>query len=213
MEPFITHTGEVIPLRRSNVNTDDIIPARFLKTIKRTGFAPALFANWRYLDGHSVPNPEFALNQPRYAHGSILLAGEDFGCGSSREHAPWALHEYGFQCIIASSFADIFYNNCINNGMLPVALDKDVIERLFREVEAHNPYTLSIDLNSQQILTPDQQTITFTIDAYRRNALLKGMDPVDWILSHSAEMEAYEARHQQKAPWVFSSMEKEAVTM
>ena len=208
MEPFITHTGEVIPLRRSNVNTDDIIPARFLKTIKRTGFADALFANWRYLDGHSVPNPEFSFNQPRYAQGSILLSGEDFGCGSSREHAPWALHDYGIRCIIASSFADIFYNNCINNGMLPIILEKDSIETLFQQVETHTSYALNIDLNAQLITTPDQQTIAFTIDGYRKNALLKGLDPVDWILSHSAEIAAYEARHRQKAPWVFL---KEAV--
>src|SRR5215472_3049978 len=145
MESFTTLTGLVAPLDRVNVNTDEITPARFLKSIQRTGFAPALFANWRSLtDG--TPNPEFVLNQPRYQGASILLAGENFGCGSSREHAPWAILEYGFRCLIAPSFADIFYNNCFNNGILPVTLAETIVRELFEEVEANEGYTLTVDL-------------------------------------------------------------------
>src|SRR5882762_1672516 len=136
MESFTTLTGLVMPLDRTNVNTDEITPARFLKTIKRTGFAKALFANWRYLGDSSAPNPDFVLNQPRYQDATILLADDNFGCGSSREHAPWAIREYGFRCIIAPSFADIFYNNCFNNGILPVTLDETIVEELFKDVES-----------------------------------------------------------------------------
>src|SRR5437660_7106383 len=151
MEPFTTLTGLVAPLDRLNVNTDEITPARFLKTIRRTGFANALFANWRYMGDGSTPNPDFVLNQPRYQGASILLAGENFGSGSSREHAPWAIREYGFRCIIAPSFADIFYNNCFNNGILPVTLDEAVVRELFAEVEATEGYTLTVDLAAQTI--------------------------------------------------------------
>ena len=203
MEPFITHTGKVIPLNRSNINTDDITPARFLKTIKRTGFADILFANWRFLDNTSTPNPEFPLNQSRYAQGSILLTGDNFGCGSSREHAPWALRDYGIRSIIASSFADIFYNNCFNNGILPIVLAKDVIDSLFQEEQKQCPYELIIDLASQQITTPTRQIIPFTIDTYRKDVLLKGLDTVEWILSHSEEIAVYEEQHKRKTPWIF----------
>jgi 3-isopropylmalate/(R)-2-methylmalate dehydratase small subunit len=205
MEPFVTHTGLVAPLKRANVNTDDIISARFLKTIKRTGFADLLFANWRYLDDSLAPNPDFVLNQPRYQGSSILLAEDNFGCGSSREHAPWALHDYGFRSIIAPSFADIFYNNCFNNGMLPVILDKASIERLFAEVAARDTYTLSIDLPEQLVKTPGQHEFHFEIDQFKKYALLEGLDNIGWTLSHKDEILAYEKRRRQEAPWFFSN--------
>ncbi|MBE3560302.1 MAG: 3-isopropylmalate dehydratase small subunit [Ktedonobacteraceae bacterium] len=202
MEPFITHTGLVVPLDRTNVNTDEITPARFLKTIKRTGFANALFANWRFNDD-GTPNPEFVLNFPRYQGASILLAGDNFGCGSSREHAPWAIREYGFRCLIAPSFADIFYNNCFNNGILPVTLDEFVVQRLFQEVEACEGYTLTVDLASQTITKPSGEVLRFEIDPFKKNALLKGLDNIGWTLSHSDEITAYEERRRREAPWLF----------
>jgi len=204
MEPFTTHTGLVLPLDRTNVNTDEITPARFLKTIKRTGFADALFANWRYaLDGRT-PNPDFVLNQPRYGGASILIAGDNFGCGSSREHAPWAIREYGFRAIIAPSFADIFYNNCFNNGILPLVLAEATVQELVAEVEAHEGYTLNVDLAAQTVTTPDQRVLHFDIDAVRKEALLNGLDNIGWTLSHKDEIAAYERRRQQEAPWLFA---------
>src|SRR6266852_2514510 len=203
MESFTTLTGLVAPLDRVNVNTDEITPARFLKSIRRTGFANALFANWRYLkDG--TPNPDFVLNQPRHQGVSILLAGDNFGCGSSREHAPWAILEYGFRCLIALSFADIFYNNCFNNGILPVTLDAAIVRELFNEVEANEGYTLHIDLATQTITTPSGRAIHFDIDGFRKNALLQGLDNIGWTLSHSDEIAAYEERRKQEVPWIFS---------
>ncbi len=204
MEPFTTLTGLVAPLDRVNVNTDEIIPARFTKTIKRTGFENALFANWRYLDNNGqTSNPDFVLNQPRYQGATILLAEDNFGCGSSREHAPWAIHDYGFRCLIAPSFADIFYNNCFNNGILPVTLEHAVIRELFAEVEATEGYTLHVDLASQTVITPTGRTLHFEIDQFRKNALLQGLDNVGWTLSHSDEIAAYEQRRKREAPWLF----------
>jgi 3-isopropylmalate/(R)-2-methylmalate dehydratase small subunit len=203
MEPFTTLTGLVAPLDRTNINTDEITPARFLKTIKRTGFADALFANWRFLND-GTPNPDFILNQPRYQGASILLSGDDFGCGSSREHAPWALREYGFRCLIAPSFADIFYNNCFNNGILPVTLDEATVRQLFTEVEATEGYILSVDLSAQAVTTPGGQVLHFDIDGFRKGALLKGLDNVGWTLSHKDEIAAYEQRRRQEAPWLFA---------
>jgi 3-isopropylmalate/(R)-2-methylmalate dehydratase small subunit len=192
-----------MPLDRRNVNTDEIIPARFLKTIKRTGFAEALFANWRFLaDG--TPNPDFILNKPRYKEASILLAGDNFGCGSSREHAPWSIREYGFRSIIAPSFADIFYNNCFNNGILPVTLDEAVVQKLMNAVEVHEGYTLSIDLAQQTVTTPDGRVLPFVIDAVRKQALLEGLDNIGWTLSHNDEIAAYEVQRKQDAPWLFA---------
>lgn len=206
MEPFTTLTGLVAPLDRVNVNTDEITPARFLKSIKRTGFGKALFANWRYLDSTAqTPNPDFVLNQPRYQGASILLTGDNFGCGSSREHAPWAIQEYGFRCIIAPSFADIFYNNCFNNGILPVTLDEATVQELFAEVEATEGYTLHVDLAAQTITTPGGRVIHFDIDGFRKHALLQGLDNIGWTLSHSDEIAAYEEKRKQEAPWLFSS--------
>lgn len=204
MEPFTTLTGLVAPLDRTNVNTDEITPARFLKTIRRTGFDKVLFANWRYLDpkGEKL-NPDFVLNQPRYQGASILLSGDNFGSGSSREHAPWAIRQYGFRCLIAPSFADIFYNNCFNNGILPVTLDEATVRELFAEVEATEGYTLSVDLPAQTVTTPGGRVLHFDIDNFRKNALIQGLDNIGWTLSHGDEIAAYEQRRKQEAPWVF----------
>lgn len=205
MEPFTTLTGLVAPLDRTNVNTDEITPARFLKTIRRTGFGPALFANWRYIGNTQEPNPDFVLNKPRYQGVSILLAGDNFGCGSSREHAPWAIREYGFRCIIAPSFADIFYNNCFNNGILPVTFDVATVEGLMAETEATEGYTLTVDLAAQTVTTPSQRVLHFEIDGFRKSSLLSGLDNIGWTLSHKDEIAAYEERRKREAPWVFSS--------
>ena len=204
MEPFTTLTGLVAPLDRMNVNTDEITPARFLKTVRRTGFAHVLFANWRYLGDDRTPNPDFILNQPRYQGASILLTEDNFGSGSSREHAPWAIREYGFRCLIAPSFADIFYNNCFNNGILPITFDEAIIRELFAEVEATEGYTLHVDLPAQTVTTPSGRDLHFEIDSFRKNALLKGLDNIGWTLSHKEEIDAYENRRKQEAPWVFS---------
>jgi 3-isopropylmalate/(R)-2-methylmalate dehydratase small subunit len=205
LEAFTTLTGLVAPVDRTNVNTDEITPARFLKTIRRTGFGPVLFANWRYLDyALQQPNPDFVLNQPRYQGASILLAGDNFGCGSSREHAPWAIRQYGFRCIIATSFADIFYNNCFNNSILPVTFDEAIVKELFAEAEATEGYTLAVDLEAQTVTTPQQRVLHFEIDGFRKNALLKGLDNIGWTLLHNDEIAAYENRRKQEAPWIFS---------
>jgi 3-isopropylmalate/(R)-2-methylmalate dehydratase small subunit len=205
MDPFTKVTGLVAPLDRVNVNTDEITPARFLKTIRSTGFDFTLFANWRYLDpGAKMPNPDFVLNQPRYKGATILLAEDNFGCGSSREHAPWAIRDYGFRCLIAPSFADIFYNNCFNNGILPITLEHPVIRELFAEVEANEGYTLQVDLAAQTVTTPAGRVLRFEIDQFRKNALLQGLDNIGWTLSHSDEIAAYEQRRKQEAPWLFS---------
>jgi len=205
LEAFTTLTGLVAPVDRTNVNTDEITPARFLKTIRRTGFGPVLFANWRYLDyALQQPNPDFVLNQPRYQGATILLAGDNFGCGSSREHAPWAIRQYGFRCIIAPSFADIFYNNCFNNSILPVTFDEAIVKELFAEAEATEGYTLAVDLEAQTVTTPQQRVLHFEIDGFRKNALLKGLDNIGWTLLHNDEIAAYENRRKQEAPWIFS---------
>lgn len=206
MEPFTTLTGLVAPLDRSNVNTDEITPARFLKTIRRTGFEKVLFANWRYLDPNGqTPNPEFVLNQPRYQGATILLGEDNFGCGSSREMAPWAILDYGFRCLLAPSFADIFYNNCFNNSILPITLDKATIRELFTEVEATEGYTLHVDLAAQTVTTPTGRVLHFEIDQFRKNALLQGLDNIGWTLSHGDEIAAYEEKRKQEAPWLFST--------
>jgi 3-isopropylmalate/(R)-2-methylmalate dehydratase small subunit len=204
MEPFTQHSGLAVPLNRVNINTDEITPARFLKTIKRTGFADALFANWRFLDD-GRPNPDFVLNYPRYQGASILVTGDNFGCGSSREHAPWAIREYGIRCIIAPSFADIFYNNCFNNGILPVTLDETTVTQLMQEVEATEGYKLNVDLEAQTITTPAGRMLHFEIDSFRKQFLLQGLDNIGWTLSHLDDITAYESRRKQEAPWLFST--------
>ncbi len=205
MDPFTKVTGLVAPLDRVNVNTDEITPARFLKTIRSTGFDFTLFANWRYLDpGAKMSNPDFVLNQPRYKGATILLAEDNFGCGSSREHAPWAIRDYGFRCLIAPSFADIFYNNCFNNGILPITLEHSIVRELFAEAEANEGYTLQVDLAAQTVTTPAGRVLRFEIDQFRKNALLQGLDNIGWTLSHRDEIAAYESRRKQEAPWLFS---------
>jgi 3-isopropylmalate/(R)-2-methylmalate dehydratase small subunit len=205
MEPFTTHTGKVLPLDRTNVNTDEITPARFLKTIKRSGFEKALFANWRYTDPQGTqPDSSFVLNLPRYQGVSVLLTEDNFGCGSSREHAPWAIQNYGFRALIAPSFADIFYNNCFNNGLLPITLPHETVRELFAEVEANEGYQLSVDLAAQTVTTPTGRVIHFEIDPFRKEALLKGLDNIGWTLSHADEIQAYEEKRKQVAPWIFA---------
>jgi len=206
--------GVVAPMDRANVDTDLIIPKQFLKSIKRSGFGPNLFDELRYLDegqpGQDCSarplNPDFPLNQPRYRGASILLARENFGCGSSREHAPWALEDYGFRCIIAPSFADIFYNNCFKNGLLPVALPEDVVDRLFRELYAQSGYTLAVDLERQQVTTPGGEVLPFEVDAFRRHCLLEGLDDIGLTLQSAEAIRRFEARHREQAPWLFDAI-------
>jgi 3-isopropylmalate/(R)-2-methylmalate dehydratase small subunit len=211
MDKFEKLTSIVMPLDRPNVDTDAIIPKQFLKSIQRTGFGPNLFDEWRYLDQGELGmdhtkrplRQDFVLNQPRYQGAQILLARENFGCGSSREHAPWALLDYGFRVIIAPSFADIFYNNCFKNGILPIVLDASTVDELFREVEASEGYSLAVDLEAQVIKRPDDREIHFDIDEFRKHRLLNGLDDIGLTLEHADEIRAYEARRKQDAPWLF----------
>ncbi len=211
MTPFTRHVGLVAPLDRANVDTDAIIPKQFLKSIKRTGFGPNLFDEWRYLDrgepGQDCSkrplNPDFVLNQPRYQGASILLARENFGCGSSREHAPWALADYGFRALIAPSFADIFYNNCFKNGILPIVLPAEVVDRLFQETYATEGYRLTVDLTEQTVTTPAGEVFRFEVDAERKHRLLNGLDDIGITLQHVDAIRAYEQRRRQEAPWLF----------
>jgi len=193
MEPFKTFTGIVAPLDRVNVDTDQIIPKQFLKRIERTGFGEFLFYDWRYLDD-GKPNPEFVLNHDRYKNATILLTRSNFGCGSSREHAPWALKDYGFNVIIAPSFADIFFNNCFKNGMLPIVLPEDTVEGLFKRVLAEEGYRLTVDLESQTLRDDDGWTINFEIDPFKKRCLIEGLDDVGLTLQHEDKIRAYEER-------------------
>ncbi len=202
MEPFITHEGIVMPLDRRDVDTDQIIPQRFLRKIARTGFGPDLFANLRYLGDDKTPNPDFVLNSPRYADGSILLARDNFGCGSSREHAPWALGQYGFRVLIAPSFADIFANNCVNNGILTVTLDEATVGQLFDEAAETLGYSLRVDLPDQTVTTPSGEAFHFDIDDFRKESLLGGLDPIGRTLRHADDIAAYEGARQARAPWL-----------
>jgi 3-isopropylmalate/(R)-2-methylmalate dehydratase small subunit len=213
MEKFTRLDGLVAPLDRSNVDTDAIIPKQFLKSIKRTGFGPNLFDEWRYLD-HGEPgmdcsgrplNQDFVLNQPRYRGAQILLTRENFGCGSSREHAPWALLDYGFRAIIAPSFADIFRNNCFKNGILPLTLAQTEIEQLFREVRETPGYRLVIDLESETVTTPGGATFRFVTDPFRRDCLLRGLDDIELTLQHVEAIRAFEAGHRAASPWLFQT--------
>jgi len=212
MEKFTNLTGIVAPIDRSNVDTDAIIPKQFLKSIKRTGFGPNLFDSWRYLDhgepdadnSHRPLNPEFVLNQPRYRDARILLARDNFGCGSSREHAPWALEDYGFRALIAPSFAEIFYNNCLKNGLLPIVLSNQQVERLFKEVESTPGYQLSIALEPQTVTTPSGELFNFEIDTFGKHCLLNGLDEIASTLQYQDDVKQYEARRRQEAPWLFN---------
>ncbi|HHH39157.1 MAG TPA: 3-isopropylmalate dehydratase small subunit [Sedimenticola sp.] len=211
MQKFETFTGRVAPLDRSNVDTDAIIPKQFLKSIERTGFGPYLFDEWRYLD-HGEPgmdcsnrprNPEFVLNDPRYQGAGILLARDNFGCGSSREHAPWALADYGFRVILAPSFADIFFNNCFKNGILPVVLDDKTIDFLFRKASGEKALEIRVDLPAQTLTLDDGEVIEFQVDPFRKACLLEGLDDIGLTLKHADEIRAFEARRREAAPWVF----------
>ncbi len=201
-----------MPLDRVNVDTDAIIPKQFLKSIKRTGFGGNLFDEWRYLDrgepgqdcSNRPLNPEFVLNQPRYRKAAILLSRANFGCGSSREHAPWALYDYGFRVLIAPSFAEIFYNNCFKNGILPIVLSDDIVDRLFTEVESLPGYALTVDLENQTVMLPDQTVIPFDIDPFRKHCLLNGLDDISITLQHAQEIKAYEEQKRNETPWLFS---------
>ena len=218
MEKFEKLEGLVAPMDRPNVDTDAIIPKQYLKSVKRTGFGPNLFDEWRYLDhgepgqdpATRKPNPDFVLNQPRYQGAQVLLARENFGCGSSREHAVWALADYGFRCVIAPSFADIFFNNCFKNGVLPIVLPEDVVDRLFREVEANEGYRLTIDLERQTVTTPSGEQFPFEIDPFRKHCLLEGLDDIGLTLQHADEIRAYEERRRKEAPWLFQGLGKPA---
>ncbi len=209
MKPFTQLTAIVAPLDRANVDTDAIIPKQFLKSIRRAGFGPYLFDEWRYLDrgepemdcSNRPLNPDFVLNQPQYQGAQILLTRENFGCGSSREHAPWALEDYGFRAIIAPSFADIFYNNCFKNGLLPIVLDSDVVDSLFQEIE--DGYQLSIDLEAQTITTPSGRVIHFDIDENRKFRLLNGLDDIALTLQQADKIKKYETERAKRAPWLF----------
>ncbi len=211
MQAFTTMEGLVLPLDRANVDTDAIIPKQFLKSIKRTGFGPNLFDEWRYLD-HGEPgmdnvgrpiNADFILNHPRYQGAEILLAQKNFGCGSSREHAPWALLDYGFRCLLAPSFADIFYNNCFKNGILPVVLEERLIKELFVLVKAQIGYSVKVDLPNQTITLPDQRAISFEVEPFRKHCLVNGLDDIGLTLQHSTLIRQYEERRRIEAPWLF----------
>ncbi len=210
MNKFTVHQGVVVPLDRENVDTDAIIPKQFLKSIKRTGFGQNLFDEWRYLD-HGEPgqdcstrplNPDFVLNQSRYKGGSILLARQNFGCGSSREHAPWALEQYGFRAVIAPSFADIFFNNCYKNGLLPIVLSAQQVDHLFNETFAFNGYQLTIDLEKQQVIAPDGRSYDFDIAPFRKYCMINGLDDIGLTLRHADKIKAYEAERILRMPWL-----------
>jgi len=208
------HKGLVAPMDRDNVDTDAIIPKQFLKSIRKTGFGPNLFDEWRYLDkgepgqdpASRKPNPDFVLNQPRYAGASILLARQNFGCGSSREHAPWAIEQFGFRALIAPSFADIFFNNCFKNGLLPIVLPEATVARLFDEVAAFPGYELTIDLERQVIVKPQGEEIPFDVQPFRKYCLLNGLDDIGLTLRHKDKIAAYESQRLATKPWLAHTM-------
>ncbi len=210
MRAFTVHSGRVLPLDRSNVDTDAIIPKQYLKSIRRTGFGPFLFDEWRYLEGGDLdtpldsrtPNPGFELNDPRYAGASVLLARENFGCGSSREHAVWALENFGFCCVIAPSFADIFFNNCFKNGVLPIVLKEEEIDLLFEQCAQGAQVT--VDLPAQSVGTPGGQSLGFAIDPGRKERLLQGLDDIGLTLAKADTIRDFERTHQQRQPWLFA---------
>ncbi len=210
MKPFTVHKGLVAPMDRANVDTDAIIPKQFLKSIQRSGFGPNLFDEWRYLDpgepgkdpASRRPNPDFVLNQPRYQGASVLLARENFGCGSSREHAPWAIEQYGFRALIAPSYADIFFNNCFKNGLLPIVLPAPVVDRLFDEVAAFAGYALTVDLPRQVVVKPDGSEIPFDVQPFRKQCLVNGWDDIGLTLRHADKIRAFEAERLARRPWL-----------
>ena len=211
MKAFTVHTGIAAPLDRANVDTDAIIPKQFLKSIKRSGFGPNLFDAWRYLDkgepgidnSKRPLNPDFVLNEPRYRDASVLVARQNFGCGSSREHAPWALDDYGFRAIIAPSYADIFFNNCFKNGLLPIVLPEAKVDRLFNEIAAFPGYKLTIDLPRQRVVRPDGEEWEFEVDSFRKDCLVNGWDDIGLTLLHADEIRNFENRRRLEQPWLF----------
>lgn len=214
MNKFVTFSGIVAPLDRSNVDTDAIIPKQFLKSIYRTGYGPNLFDEWRYLDkgepgkpeSERIPNPDFVLNQSKYTGSSILMARKNFGCGSSREHAAWALTQYGFKVVIAPSFADIFYNNSFKNGLLPITLPEFVIDHLFQEVQANNNYKLTIDLENQMVIEPNGTAHDFEVPEFRKYCLLNGLDDIGITLEHADEIRSFENRRLNEKPWLVKTI-------
>ena len=212
MKAFTQLNGLACPIDRANIDTDAIIPKQFLKSIKRSGFGPYLFDEWRYKD-HGEPgmdcthrplNPDFVLNHPRYKGAQIMLARENFGCGSSREHAPWAIEDYGFRVIIAASYADIFFNNCYKNGMLPIVASHAMVDKLFKECEATEGYALNVDLPSQTVTLPSGEVFSFEINATSKHNLLNGLDEIGLTLMHEEEIKSFEQKHQQNQPWLFA---------
>lgn len=212
MQAFTQLDGLVAPLDRANVDTDAIIPKQFLKSIKRAGFGPNLFDEWRYLD-HGEPgmdnskrplNPGFVLNAPRYRGAQVLLTRENFGCGSSREHAPWALEDYGFRALIGTTFADIFFNNCFKNGVLPIRLPQAEVDELFAQVAANEGYRLKIDLDAQTVMRPDGKVLKFEVDAFRKYCLLNGFDDIGLTLRHADKIRAFEEKRRAEQPWLFA---------
>jgi 3-isopropylmalate/(R)-2-methylmalate dehydratase small subunit len=212
MKAFTQLNGLACPIDRANIDTDAIIPKQFLKSIKRSGFGPYLFDEWRYLD-HGEPgmncstrplNTDFVLNQPRYQGAQIMLARENFGCGSSREHAPWAIEDYGFRVIIAASFADIFFNNCYKNGMLPIVASHAIVDKLFKECQANVGYRLNVDLPSQTVTLPSGESFGFEINATSKHNLLNGLDEIGLTLLHANEIKAFENKHKAAQPWLFA---------
>jgi 3-isopropylmalate/(R)-2-methylmalate dehydratase small subunit len=215
MQKFTLLQGLVAPMDRENVDTDAIIPKQFLKSIRKTGFGPNLFDEWRYLDvgqpgqdpASRQPNPDFVLNQPRYEGASVLLARKNFGCGSSREHAPWAIEQYGFRAIIAPSFADIFFNNCFKNGLLPIVLPEATVAQLFDEVHATPGYQLTVDLERQVIVKPNGEEIAFEVNAFRKYCLLNGLDDIGLTLRYQDKIQAYEAARLASKPWLAHTLQ------
>ena len=214
MQPFTTHQGIIAPVDRANIDTDAIIPKQYLKSIRRTGFGPYLFDDWRYLDGGDLDtaiaerreNPDFVLNAEPYRDASILLARENFGCGSSREHAVWALENFGFRCVIAPSFGDIFYNNCFKNGVLPVVLNKEEIDSLFNAVNAERGLTARVDLIEQRVTLVDGTAFEFATEAYRRENLLEGLDDIALTLQHAEAIRVFETQRREQKPWLYREL-------
>lgn len=215
MKPFTVHQGIAAPMDRANIDTDMIIPKQFLKSIKRSGFGPNLFDELRYLDegqpdadnsGRPL-NPDFVLNQPRFQGASVLLARENFGCGSSREHAPWALEDFGFRAVIAPSYADIFFNNCFKNGLLPIVLDEDTVDRLFKALDSTEGYQLTVDLEQQKVITPDGEEIAFEVDQFRKHCLINGLDDIGLTLQDAEDIKVYEEKRRASSPWLFDKVQ------
>ena len=214
MDAFTVHRGLVVPMDRDNVDTDAIIPKQFLKSIARTGFGDNLFDGWRFLDhgepGMDIrtrrPNPDFVLNHPRYRGASVLVAGKNFGCGSSREHAPWALSQYGFRAIVAKSYADIFYNNCFKNGLLPIVLPEAEVDRILHDAEVGSGYTLTVDLERQLVIDPSDKTVPFDVETFRKYCLVNGFDDIGLTLRHADLIRTFETKHLAKRPWLANTI-------